>query len=261
MINNNYTKPFAQSGFCALQTNEFLDNQRIAGKIAANVLNTLKNLILNQTTLSAIELSNIAEKIILEYNATPTFKGYNNFPAAICCSVNKTLVHGVPGDYKFQEGDVISFDVGVTYKESIADTATTCIYGKAKDEHIKLINTTKECLKKAIESIAVNKRIGVIGNAIYKTAKASGFSIVDVYGGHGISRNELHATPFVSNKSDSNEGFRIQPNLVLAIEPLLVIGNSNSTYKDRDGSVICSNICAHEEHTVFIHNDKVEIIT
>lgn len=258
---------YNQNGFFPLLSNDWLLNQRIAGKVAAKILITLEDLVKQKTKLSLIELDNIAEKIIEENNCKPTFKGYRNFPASVCMSVNNQLVHGIPNEYKLQEGDLITFDVGVTYNESIADTAITCIYGNPKNNmHVKLINATNEALNKAIALLKVDKRIGDIGNCIYKSAKGNGFAVINEYGGHGISQDSngkgiLHNDPFIPNKSDTNYGIRIQPGLCLAIEPLLVNGYSTRTFIDKNKTVCCEDICAHAEHTVFIHKDSVEIIT
>jgi methionyl aminopeptidase len=260
-------QPFSNSGFFALQNDDWLQNQRIAGKIASSILSHIESLIANKTNLSMIELDNIAEKMILDSNATPTFKGIKNFPGTMCISINNQLVHGIPTDYKLQDGDVVSFDIGVTYNKTIADTAITCIYGSPKSPmHVKLIEATKSALYKAIKSIKVDKKYGCIGNAIYKSAKGDGFNVITKYGGHSISSDKfgneiLHASPFISNKSELNEGFRIQKGLILCIEPMLGIGDTN-TWIDKDGWTVCTkDVFAHAEHTVYIHENNVEVIT
>lgn len=253
----------------ALQNQEFLENQRAAGKIAALCLSYLENAINKQTTLTSLQLSKQVEEIILDSHATPTFKNYKGFPHVYCTSVNSELVHGFCKDKPFELGDVIKFDLGVTYKESIADTAITVIYGEAKDpNYIKLINATEECLFKAIQSIAIGKQIGVIGNAIYRCAKNYGYQVIDKYGGHGISIDEngkgiAHASPFISNRSDFNEGVRIQEGMSIAIEPLLCFLNNQTKLLDDGWTVITpfSKINAHFEHSLYIHKDHVEVIT
>jgi methionyl aminopeptidase len=113
-----------------------------------------------------------------------------------------------------------------------------------------------------IQAVRVGKRLGCIGEAIYKSAKNNGFSIIQQYGGHGISWGTPHASPFVANKSSANEGMRMQNNLTLAIEPMLTMG-STKTWTDEDGwTVWCeAEISAHWEHTIYLHEDRVEIIT
>lgn len=251
---------FAFSGFFKLKGQDWLDKQRIAGKIAAQALMNLQSQVENKTTHSLLELNNITEEFITKAGGELTFKNYKGFPAGVCISVNKELVHGIPKDIKLQDGDVVSFDLGVTVEGAIADTAITCIYGTPKsDRHVELIKTTEEALMKGIEAISVGKKLGCIGFAINKCAK--GYGLITKYGGHGISWNTPHDTPFVENKSTCNEGIRIQPGLTIAIEPMLVIGDTY-TYVDKDGWTVCGmGISAHFEHTVFIHENTVEIIT
>jgi methionyl aminopeptidase len=248
---------------CNLHNEDWLISQRIAGKCVSEALNYLKDAVKNRTKLTTRELSIEAEKIILSKGCQPTFKGYKGFPEAVCISVNCELVHGIPSDYAFNEGDVISFDLGATYNGTIADAAITCIYGEPRSsEHIKLINITNECLNYAISSIKVGKKIGCIGEAIYKRAKNNGFGVVVNYGGHGLDYNILHSTPFISNRDSKDNGFRIQSGLVLCIEPMLVLNADNSTRVGEDGwTVYTRDIGAHVEKTIFVHEGYVEIIT
>jgi methionyl aminopeptidase len=262
-------RPSYPDVFCILQDANFLENQRYAGKVAAKTISLLTNLIKEKASLTYVEMNDIAEDFILESACQPTFKNYKGFPNAICISINNQLVHGIAQNIYPQEGDVISFDLGTTYHEAIADTATTVIYGEPKSqEHVRLLQTTKECLKKGIDAIKIGNRVGCIGEAIYKHAHNKGYSVVDKYGGHGISislkngKGIPHADPFVCNRSSKDEGIHITSGMVIAIEPLLVIGGSNNTKVAHDGwTVITDNISAHEEHTIYIHDDNVEIIT
>ena len=260
-------EPFFKNGFFTLKNQEFLEKQRIAGKTVAQCLIHLENRVKEKTLLTMKELSLEAEQIILDAKCTPTFKGYKGFPEAVCISINKELVHGIPKDYVLQEGDIVSFDLGATFEGAIADSAITCIYGEAKNKrHIELIKVTKESLLKGINSIQVGKCIGVIGNAIYKHAKNNGFEVVTQYGGHGISIDENgngipHAQPFISNKSLPDEGERIYEGMTIAIEPMLTISSPNTKVMLDNWTVETLDIGAHEEHTIFIHKDHVEIIT
>jgi len=254
---------FAASSFVTLKDQNWLDKQRIAGKIAAHTLVSLHKKVEEKTTDSLLELNAFAENIIINAGGFPTFKGYKGFPAGVCISVNKQLVHGIPTDYQLVDGDVISFDLGVTIEGAIADTAITCIYGQPKsDKHVTLVKATEESLMKGIEAISVGKRLGCIGNAISRCAKGYGYNVIYKYGGHGLTWNNPHCEPFVSNKSEANEGIRIQPGLTIAVEPMLVENNTD-TYLDKDGwTVWCpGGLSAHFEHTLYIHEDHVEIIT
>lgn len=254
---------FSNNSFIDLKDDNWLTKQRIAGKIAASALVMLENQVKDKTKLSMIELNNMAEELIIKSGATPTFKGYKGFPAGTCISINQTLVHGIPTDYKLQEGDVVSFDLGATYEGAIADTALTCIYGEARSErHIELVRATKEALAKGIEAVAVGKQLGCIGDAVYNSGRSNGFSVISKYGGHGIGLyNCPHAAPFVSNKAKSNEGIRIQKGLVIAIEPLLCIGSPETQVMSDSWTVKTSDINSHEEHSLYVHENYVEILT
>lgn len=245
-----------------LKDNTWLENQRVAGKVVSKALTTLKEIVKEKHNYSTLELSKIAEDIIVKEKCTPTFKGYKGFPESCCISVNKQLVHGIPNNYKLQDGDVVSFDLGATFEGAIADSAITCIYGDPKKiEHVNLIENTKKSLNEAIKSIKVGKQLGCIGETIYKIGSNNNYGVVLNYGGHGIGPGP-HEFPFVCNKDYSNNGIRFTPGVTIAIEPLFVLGGDSSTRVLDDGwTVLAKDICAHTEHTIFINEDNVEIIT
>jgi methionyl aminopeptidase len=250
-----------------LKDDDWLEKQRYSGKVVAQSLAMLKDFVDNKTTKSLLELDAEIERFILSKSCIPTFKGYKGFPKSVCMSVNNQLVHGIPNEHVLKEGDIVTFDLGATNNGVIADAAITCIYGEPKSSrHVDLINATKQSLMDAINSIKIGKRLGCIGEAIHNCAKKNNFSVIVPYGGHGISISKdgvgiPHADPFVSNKSSSDEGVRFQPGMTIAIEPLMCIGNP-ITKLDRDGWTVCTNdMSAHFEHTIFIHENRVEILT
>lgn len=262
MRTNTPKELFINSSVVRLKDKNWLEKQRVAGRIAAETLLLLESHVKNQTTYSFTELNTLAEDYIIKNGGSATFKGYKGFPAGVCISVNKELVHGIPKNNAMQEGDVISFDLGVTYQGAIADTALTCIFGKPKsDQHVKLMNATQDCLMRGIQAIQVGKRLGVIGEAIYKCAKGHGFGLITNYGGHGLDWNVPHAPPFVENKSNADKGIRIQPGLAIAIEPMLVMGSITTTVQNDGWTVTTPDIGSHFEHSIFVHEDHVEIIT
>jgi len=261
-------EPMSNGIIIRLKDKKWLENQRVAGKVAAEAIQLLKKEVENNTVKSMLELDKLAEAYIRDNNCLPTFLNYMGFPNSVCISINRQLVHGICTDYKLQDGDLVSFDLGATYNGAIGDTAVTMIYGKPKsDRHVELVKATEEALTKAIESIQIGKRIGIIGQTIYKCAKEHGLSVVDKYGGHGLDTAEdgtgiPHTAPFVPNKSTENEGVRIQPGMILAIEPLFVIGSSNRAITSSDGwTVVCDDLCSHHEHTLYVHDDHVEVVT
>lgn len=260
---------FADNSLIRLKDENWLEKQRVAGKVTAGALLLLEDQVKKGTTLPLSELDFLAELYIRDHGCTPTFFEYKGFPNSVCISVNKQLVHGIPTSYVLQEGDLVSFDLGATYQGAIADTAITCIYGQPKsDTHVKLVKATEEALMRAIGAIDMGRklgaedRIGIIGQAISKCAKEYGFDVISAYGGHGLDWDIPHAQPFVSNKPEMSGGIRIQPGLAIAIEPMFTTG-STKTWTDKDGwTVYCeAEMSVHFEHSVYVHEDHVEIIT
>jgi methionyl aminopeptidase len=258
----NSKEPLLESGFFQLHDNNWLEKQRLAGKAAAAAISWLQEQVDKKTSLSTLELSKGAEEVISKFDCIPTFKGYHGFPEAVCISVNKELTHGIPKEYFLQEGDVVSFDLGATYQGAITDTAVTCIFGKPKsDQHVKMIEINYAALLKSIEAIKVDERLGIIGYTIHKYVKDKGFQVITNYGGHGLGWNTPHAPPFVANKASLSEGCRLQKGMSLAIEPMIV-PYSNRTYVGPDKwTVMTDDIGVHHEHSIFIHDDHVEIVT
>jgi methionyl aminopeptidase len=253
---------FSDNSLVRLKDKNWLEKQRVAGRIAAETLLLLDGFVKNKNFHSMTVLNEVAENYIVKNGGIPTFKGYKGFPAGVCISVNKELVHGIPKNIVLDDGDIVSFDLGVTYQGAIADTAITCIFGEPKlERHAALVRATEACLMKGIEAIQVGKRLGVIGQAISQHAKVSGFGLINNYGGHGLDWNTPHAPPFVENKSDSGRGIRIQPGLAIAIEPMLVLGSTTTTTLNDGWTVVTPDLGAHFEHSVFVHEDHVEIIT
>lgn len=260
-------EPFVANGFFTLHNQAFLDNLRIAGQVVAKCLSHLEQRVKDKTQLTTKQLNDEVEQIILDNDCLITFKNYHSFPCGVCISVNKELVHGIPNDYSLQDGDVVSFDLGATYRGAIGDAARTFIYGAPKSEqYIKLVRSTKEALTAGIKAIAVGKQLGCIGDAIYKSAKSNGFNVIEKYGGHAISISKEgigipHAGPFVANRDGCNNGPRIQKGMVLAIEPMLLTGPTATSVLSDGWTVVTSDIGAHFEETIYTHEDHVEVIT
>lgn len=263
-MNNKQATSFSEMSFIKLKDEHWLARQKIAGKCVAACLSASKKLIESETkNLSLKDIEAACSSIISSMDCTSTFLGYKGFSGVICTSVNKQLVHGIPTDYLLQQGDVVKVDLGATYKGAIADAAITVIYGKPKSQqHVDLINTCNESLNNAIKSIQVGKRLGSIGNAINYIVKKTRYSLVTHYGGHGIDENKPHAEPFVANKSIADSGIRIQPGMTLAIEPMLLIGGDTKTWVGSDGwTVNALDVSSHFEHSIYIAEDKVHILT
>ena len=259
-ISNSNT--FSGNGLFKLKNQDWLERQRIAGRIAAQSLKQLEDYVKGKTFHSMAEHVAAIDRFIIREGGTPTFKNYKGFPAAVCVSINKQLVHGIPDDTVLGHGDIVSFDLGVTYQGAIADTALTCIMGTPKlERHVEMVRATEEALMKGIAAIQVGKRLGCIGHAISRHAKNSGFGLITNYGGHGLDWSIPHAAPFVSNTGSPDEGIRIQPGLSIAIEPMLVMGSTHTQTLADGWTVVTPDVSAHFEHSIFVHEDHVEIIT
>ncbi len=261
---NNYLPSFSEINFIKLKDEHWLARQKVAGQCVAKCLTHSKELIETQTpNLSLKDIEAECLKIIQDMKCTPTFLGYKGFPGAICISVNKQLVHGIPSDYILKSGDVVKVDLGATYQGAIADAAITIIYGQAKSSNdLLLVETCREALDAAIKAVSVGKRLGCIGNAIHHVVKRTPFKLITDYGGHGLDENIPHAQPFVANKALQNSGVRIQPGMTLAIEPMLVLGFDTKTWVSPDGWTVNSNgIGVHFEHSIYVTETDVKILT
>lgn len=253
--NNNQN---LESNYCIIHNSDWYDRQKIAGKLVAKSLKMCKEM---ATNFTALKISKTIEEFIISNNAIPTFKNYKGFPESVCISVNKELVHGIPKDIYFNNGDVVSFDLGVTYNGAIADAAITIIIGENKKAE-KLIEVTEMALINSIKEINLNNKIGAMGEAIYKIGSKNNFQVISNYGGHFLGENEPHINPFISNKDKKENGFRFQNGMSFAIEPLFCLGFSNETKTLSDNwTVVTNDISAHFEHSIFIKNGNPEIMT
>jgi methionyl aminopeptidase len=208
------------------------------------------------------ELDEIAETYIRSQGATPSFKGYNQFPASICASVNEELVHGIPGSRKLNDGDIISIDIGAQYEGYHGDSAWTYGVGQISEETNRLLEVTEQSLYAGLALVKPDVRLFTISHAIQQVIEAAGFSVVREYVGHGIGAS-LHEEPQIPNYGVPDRGPRLKPGMVLAIEPMVNIGEryvrtleDNWTVVTEDGSW-----CAHFEHTVAVTPDGCEILT
>lgn len=257
-----------QSQLILLHSNQFLVNQRIAGKCVGECLRTLKRIIEHGAPdLTPKVLEGIASGIIADFKCIPTFHLYKGFSGKICVSVNKELVHGIPDNRKLISGDVVKVDLGATFHGAIADAALTAVVGGCQNQkNQELIEICQLSLTNAIAAVKVGKPLGCIGSSINHVVKKTRFGLITQYGGHGISITEdgvgiPHASPFVCNKSQANEGIIIQAGMSLAIEPMLVIGGTETKVLSDGWTVMGNGISAHFEHTIFVHQDKVEVMT
>ncbi|MCB0516171.1 MAG: type I methionyl aminopeptidase [Chitinophagales bacterium] len=208
-------------------------------------------------------LDNIAESFIRDHQAIPAFKGYNDFPATLCISVNEQVVHGIPGKRELREGDVVSIDCGVEKNNYFGDSAYTYALGEIAPAKMKLLRITKEALYKGIEQARSGNRVGDISYAIqFHSEKMNGYGVVRDLVGHGIGRH-LHESPSVPNFGKKNAGLRLKKGLVIAIEPMINLG-AYQVIQEEDGWTITTKdktISAHYEHTVAICTGEADILS
>lgn len=237
-----------------------LDLMREAGRIVADTHRLLAKAIRPNVTTK--ELDQIAEDYIRSQGAIPSFKGYNGFPGSICASVNEQLVHGIPGSRKLHEGDIISIDIGARYKGYHGDSAWTYGVGEISETAKKLLEVTERSLYQGLAEAKPDARLYTISHAIQRCIEESGFSIVREYVGHGIGA-ELHEEPQIPNYGIPDKGPRLKPGMVLAIEPMVNVGERHVKTLEDDWTVVTvdGSLCAHFEHTIAITTDGFEILT
>jgi methionyl aminopeptidase len=237
-----------------------LDYMREAGRIVAETHRLLAKAI--KPGVTTRDLDQAAEDFIRSQGAVPSFKGYNGFPASICASVNNELVHGIPGDRKLNEGDIISIDIGAKYNGYHGDSAWTYGVGNITPEAQKLLEITEKCLYAGLAEIKPEVRLYTISHAIQAYVEREGFSIVREYVGHGIGAN-LHEQPQIPNYGLPDRGPRLKPGMVLAIEPMVNIGERYVKTLEDNWTVVTvdGSLCAHFEHTIAVTEDGFEILT
>ena len=207
-------------------------------------------------------LDSIAEEYIKDFGGIPSFKGFNNFPASLCISVNEVVVHGFPSGYILKDGDIISIDCGVKLNGYHSDSAYTYPVGEVSKEVMDLLSATKRSLYKGIDQAVDGLRMGDIGYAIQSYVEDRGYSVVRELVGHGVGR-ELHESPEVPNYGKRGKGVKLREGMVLAIEPMINLG-TKAVVQERDGWTIRTTdrkYSAHFEHTVVVRKGKAEILT
>jgi len=254
-----------------VKSKEELDRMRGAGRIVGQVHEALKEKIAPGVT--TLELDELAERIIRQHGAVPSFLGYphtgrNDFPASVCTSINEEIVHGLPSLQRvLQAGDIISVDVGTIYKGWQGDAAFTVGVGHVSSEAQLLIDVTDEALAKAIEQCQAGNRLWDVMGAVQQYVESAGFSVIREYQGHGIGR-EMHEPPSIPNFLDKNRRRRpknwlLKPGMTLAIEPMVCQGDWRTRTLSDGWTVVTADgkLSAHSEHTVAITEDGPEILT
>lgn len=231
-----------------------------AGNIVALVHQEMKRII--EPGLSTKYLDEVANRIIKEHKAIPTFLGYHGFPGTICASINSEVVHGIPNENTIlKEGDIISIDVGATYRGLVGDSAWTYPVGNISDECKMLLEITEKSLFAGISKMKDNVLLEEVSGAIEDVANENNLGIVRQYGGHGVGRR-MHEDPFVFNYRVGNK-FVLKKGMTIAIEPMLNLGVDDVYTLEDEWTVVTKDgkPSAHFEHTVLVTDDEPEILT
>ncbi len=241
---------------------------RQSGRIVATVLAEMRERV--KPGVTTLELDELAEQIIRQHGATPSFKGKEHsdpgaqrFPASICASINEEIVHGIPSaSRRLKEGDIIAIDVGAYYNGYHGDSAITLPVGRVTQEAMDLMRVTQECLVAAIAVARNGNRAGDIGAAIQQTAEPQGFSVVREYTSHGVG-HELHEGFSLLNYGTVGHGMVLRPGLTIAIEPMINAGKYGTKVKKDKWTVVTidGKLSAHFEHTIAITEGDAEILT
>lgn len=243
-----------------LKTPRQLRFMRQAGKIVAEVLALLGEHAMPGATTA--ELDALAEAEIIRRKATPSFKGYHGYPCTICASVNEQIVHGIPGAYRLQEGDILSIDLGAIYKGWHGDAAVTYAVGQASAEADSVMDVTREALRRGIAAATPGNRVGDIGFAIESWVTSQGYAVIRDFVGHGIGK-VMHEAPQVPNFGEAGLGLKLRPGMTIAIEPMVAVGDWRVKVLDDGWTAVTADgsLSAHYEHSIVITNNGPEILT
>ena len=208
------------------------------------------------------EIDRIIRQYIESTGAKPNFLGYGGFPASACISVNETVIHGIPGNYRIKEGDIVSIDVGAAIHGFNGDNAATFGAGRISAEAQALMDATRESLYKGIAAARAGNRIGDIGSAVQQYVEMRGYSVVRQFVGHGVGTN-LHEDPSVPNFGTPGRGQKLLPGMTLAIEPMVNAGTHEVSILGDGWTTVTKDgrLSAHFEHTIAITPDGPVIMT
>jgi methionyl aminopeptidase len=231
-----------------------------SGQILNRVMRQLKEFV--KVGVSTKEIDNLAEELLAQEKALPAFKGYKQFPASICTSINEEIVHGIPGDRKLQQGDILSLDLGVNYQGYFSDAAVTLALGRVNPRVDKLIRIAQGALEKGTREARVNNHLFDISYAIQSYVEQNGFSVVREFVGHGIGRS-LHEEPEIPNFGRRHQGPLLKSGMVFAIEPMVNMGTWESRISDNGWTAVTKDglPSAHFEHTIAITEKGPKILT
>ncbi len=242
------------------KTQEEIDLMRESGEITAQVFAHLTPFV--KEGITTRELDKIAEDFIRSKGGKPSFKGYRGFKHTLCTSANNVVVHGIPGNYKLKKGDIISVDVGVYKNGFHGDATRSYTVGKVSEKAKHILRTTYECMLLAIKQVKPGNRLGDIGHAVQSHAESNGYSVVREYIGHGVGR-ELHEDPEVLHFGKPGRGVKLEPGMVITIEPILNEGSRYCVCLKDGWTVVTADkkLSAQFENTIAITETGYEVLT
>lgn len=241
-----------------IKSNEEIEKMRKAGKVVGDLLKLLEEKI--RPGMRTDELDKIAYDYIVSCGATPSFLGYGGFPASICVSIDEQVVHGFPSERRIKEGEIVSVDVGAILDGYNGDAARSFYVGSISPEKKKLIDVTRECFFKGVETVMEGSALGDIGAAVQAHAESNGFSVVRDMVGHGIGK-EMHEDPSVPNYGKKGVGVRLKKGMCIAIEPMINMGDWRVIIDGWKCVTKDGLPSAHYENTIALTDNGVEILT
>ncbi len=244
-----------------IKSDEEIDLMRESGKVTGSILRELEDFI--RPGISTADIDRFVEDNIRKNGMIPTFKGYGGFPASACVSINDEVVHGIPDKKRIlKDGDIVSVDIGSTYKGYVSDAARTYPVGEISDIARKLIDFTRDSFFAGLEFCKVGCRLSDISHAVQVKAESGGFSVIRDYVGHGVGQN-MHEEPQIPNFGKAGRGPRLAKGMVFAIEPMICEGGYDVRTLSNDWTVVTldGKLAAHYENTVAITDGEPELLT
>ena len=237
-----------------------LNKMRKAGKVVAEMHEVTRAAI--RPGITTLELNEVAADVLTKRGARSNFLNYHGFPAVICTSPNDMIVHGIPGDYRLKEGDIISVDCGAIVEGYHGDAAFTAGVGEVSPAAQRLMDVTERSLWAGIDQLVIGNRLHEVGRAVQKVAEAGGYSVVREYVGHAIG-TEMHENPQVPNYWPGSPGPTLKEGMVFAIEPMVNVGTYDTYVLDDGWSIMTQDgqLSAHFEHTIAVTDDGPEVFT
>lgn len=244
----------------SIKSNKELELMRLSGAVLSEILGEAGSLV--KPGISTMDIEVAIRKMVKKHNVKAPFLGYRGYPAMSCISVNEEVVHGIPSSREIKDGDIVSIDMGVSYKGYITDAARTFAAGNVSAKVAELVKTAKDAFYKAVEFAEEGRRLYDISYALSTLVESRGFSVVREFVSHGVGR-QLHEDPFFTNYGKPHTGPVLKEGMTLAVEPMINMGGFDVKILEDGWTAVTSDglYSAHYENTIIIHKGKCEIIT